>query len=79
VYLALNPFIEIAKDPLVALVPLIMLFCMFFANVDNKIVPLPIIALFIGTFSGWVTGSQNMLNVTNSFQDWGVIDLRFTL
>lgn len=79
VFLALNPFIEIAKDPLISLVPLMMIFCWFFAGVDNKIISMPIIALLVGTISGWVTGLQTMQGVLDSFDQWGVVELRFTL
>eukprot|EP00746_Dinoflagellata_sp_MGD_P159436 gnl/MRDRNA2_/MRDRNA2_86702_c0_seq2.p1 gnl/MRDRNA2_/MRDRNA2_86702_c0~~gnl/MRDRNA2_/MRDRNA2_86702_c0_seq2.p1 ORF type:complete len:661 (-),score=129.20 gnl/MRDRNA2_/MRDRNA2_86702_c0_seq2:260-2161(-) len=58
VYLAFTPMLSVAKEPMMCLVPLLIIFCGFFGGVRYKIagkltIPIALLAILIATISGW--------------------------
>lgn len=58
VWLAFSPMLSIAKEPMMCLVPLLVIFCGFFGGCRYKIagklsIPIALLAILIATIGGW--------------------------
>lgn len=58
VWLAFSPMLSVAKEPMMCLLPLLIIFCGFFGGVRYKIVgkvtfPIALLAILVATISGW--------------------------
>jgi len=58
VYLAFTPMLSVAKEPMMCLVPLLVIFCGFFGGVRYKLcgkltMPIALLAILIATIAGW--------------------------
>lgn len=58
VWLAFSPMLKVAAEPMMCLIPLLVVFCGFFGGVRYKIVgkltiPIALLAILVATISGW--------------------------
>jgi hypothetical protein len=79
VWLAFSPMLSISKEPMMCLVPLLIIFCGFFGGVRYKIagkltIPIALLAILIATIAGWAGACKKTNDGAAAFgysRPWG--------